>query len=419
MNIVKLGPPDPVWNRMVRTGEWWLRVWFLEEHEVDRLRTWQFQRQDLAAAVDAFKTVYPKKIAKALLNRDWAPSASTKIDDIWRREDEARLVVNLFTRTSLIPPVDFLGLGVDLADIFGRRVDRDLRRRLREPRFARGADLEIQVWANALRAGWGVARLDKGQSGDKRHDFLITVSHALEAAVEVKALDPSDDSILSYRLHIENSPVFSRGSVPDDRMVCVRMKEDLRLAVAAPPRHNWLKKQLPTALRALGEAFEDLASKDFPFGEWPAVGGGTLTVVPRTEDLGSVTFVLGDEKSVDKQADRILIPLEKAARKPRRQGVPSVAFIHIPRLPETLVRQAVERDLARRPEKYQNLDGFIIRTIRTVADDGFPPYEEWRAWPQATPWGNISVDDLKTLGGGLIASKFRLSLPRSVARAQP
>ena len=416
MNIVKLGPPDPVWNRMIATGEWWLRVWFLENDQVEHLRTWQFERQDLVAAVDAFKTVYPKGIAKALLNHDWTPSESTPIEEIWRREDQASLVVNLFARTSLLPPVDFLGLGVDLGHVFGTRVDKDLRRRLTEPKWARGADLEVQVWANALRAGWGVTKLDKGQSEGKRHDFLIAVPGRPDAAVEVKALDPSDDAILSYRLHMENSPMFSRGSVPDDRTVCVQMKEELRVAVADPSRHAWLKKQIPAAMRALGRAFEDLASKGFSFGEWPAMGGGMLAVVPRTEGLGSVTFSLGDEKASEKQAGRILIPLEKAARKPRRSGIPSLAFIHIPRLSETLVREAVEDDLTRRPDKYQNLDGFIIRTVRQVVDDGFPPYEEWRAWARPTAWGNISADDLNVLGRGLMESRFRLSLPRWVAR---
>jgi len=250
----------------------------------------------------------------------------------------------------------------------------------------------------------------------RRHDFLIAVPGRPDAAVEVKALDPSDDAILSYRLHMENSPMFSRGSVPDDRTVCVQMKEELRVAVADPSRHAWLKKQIPAAKRALGRAFEDLASKGFSFGEWPAMGGGMLAVVPRTEGPGSVTFSLGDEKASEKQAGRILIPLEKAARKPRRSGTPSVAFIHVPRLSETLVREAVEDDLTRRPDKYQNLDGLIIRTVRQVVDDGFPPYEEWRAWARPTGWGNISADDLNVLGRGLTESRFRLSLPRWVAR---
>ena len=80
------------------------------------------------------------------------------------------------------------------------------------------------------------------------------------------------------------------------------------------------------------------------------------------------------------------------------------------------VVEAVEQEMARRPWEYRNLDAFIIRTIREVMDDGLPPYQQYRCWARPTPWGSISQGDLNVLATGLMKSKFRLMMPKEVAR---
>jgi len=51
----RFGSVDAVWEEMVRTGERWRRVWFLEPAEVEGLRPWGFELSDLQAVVGAFK----------------------------------------------------------------------------------------------------------------------------------------------------------------------------------------------------------------------------------------------------------------------------------------------------------------------------------------------------------------------------
>src|SRR6266700_2468066 len=94
----RFGAVDAVWEEMVRTGEWWRRVWFLEPAEVERLRPWGFELSDLQAVVGAFKQVYPSTVARRLLDNDWKPDERTPLEVIWRKEDEHRLVVSLFAR---------------------------------------------------------------------------------------------------------------------------------------------------------------------------------------------------------------------------------------------------------------------------------------------------------------------------------
>src|ERR1017187_8592154 len=117
--MVRLGPPDPVWKQIIRTGDWSLRVWFLDAAVVQHLQHWGFERSELKAAVQAFKKVYPPGIARALLDNDWHPDENTDLDTYWRKEDAHRLVSSLLGNVALLfPPVDFLGLGVDLARVF-------------------------------------------------------------------------------------------------------------------------------------------------------------------------------------------------------------------------------------------------------------------------------------------------------------
>jgi len=419
--MVKLGTPDPVWKEMIRTGDWSLRVWFLDPQEVERLRNWGFEKGELEAAVEAFKKVYPPGIAKALLDNDWHPDKSTSLDNYWQKEDAHKLVSGLFGNIALlVPPVSFLGLGVDLARVFEGGFDRDLADRLRDPAKASGADLEVQVWANALRAGWNVTKIDIPEAGTgRRQDLLVKISEGLAVTVEVKSLDAGDDVVLASRLHVDNVFSFQCNCVPTDRQVHIQSGQDLYEAAATPALHAWFKERVPGMAQSFRAAIKRLEDDGYPLGEHSVDGAGVISVVPAEETFGGSTSIsLTGEKPPEKQAERAIRPLWRAAQKPRRDGLPNIAFIDLPRLHESLVVQAVEEEIARRPSEYGNLDGFIYRTVREVREDGLLPFQQWRAWTK-TMSGRISPQDLDRLALGLIRSPRRLTMPESVVRRMP
>lgn len=269
VRIAKLGPKDPVWEEMLRTGDWSLRVWFLEADSLRWLAAWGFREDDLRAAVTTLKKVYPPNVARSLLGHAWEPSEGTSLDELWRREDEHQLVAGLFGNTGpVFPPLAVLALGVDLSLVMGSGFDHDLAERLREVTKWAGADLEVQVWANCLRAGWTVTKIDVPEERDRpRQDFLIRTEDGLSVTVEVKNLDLGDDAILVRRIHFDGIFSFDCTGIPPDRQVDVHSADDLYEAAAVPARHAWLKERLPQMAEAFRERLGELAAMGYPFGE--------------------------------------------------------------------------------------------------------------------------------------------------------
>jgi hypothetical protein len=417
--IVKLGPKDPVWEEMIRSGDWSLQVWFLQPDAVRWLGAWGFSEAALRAAAEVLKKVYSPSVTHSLLGDSWEPSEQTSLDEVWRKEDEHQLAAGLFTSPGLvIPPLEILGLGVDLSLIMGSGFDHDLAERLRNVTAWAGADLEVQVWANCLRAGWSVTKIDGREERDqRRHDLLVTTQDGLSATVEVKNLDLGDDAVLVRRIHLGSIFSFECTGIPSDRQVDVCSADDLYEAAAAPVRHGWLKERLPQMAEAFQARLSDLAAMGYPFGEHEVAAMGRVVVHAAEEGFGgSLGLDLAGEKSPERQADRVVGPLWRAASKPRRDNLPSIAFIDLPRLDESLVVKVVERDIARRPSCYQNLDGFVYRTIRQVSQEGGRPFQEWRAWAKRLPWAVISIEDLDRLALGMIRSPHRLAMPKSMVQ---
>jgi hypothetical protein len=417
--LVKLGPKDPVWEEMIATGDWSLRVWFLQPDAMRWLATWGFSEAELRSAAEILKAVYPPCVAGSLLGNCWEPTEETSLDELWRREDEHQLVAGLFASPGLVvPPLEILGLGADLSLVMGSGFDRDLAGRLRSSMSWRGADLEVQVWANCLRSGWDARKIDVRGEGARRHqDLLVRTDDRLAVTVEVKNLDLGDDAVLARRIHLDNMFSFDCTGIPPDTQVDVCSSDDLYEAAADPAKHSWLKEQLPRMAVAFKQRLAELAAAGYPRGEYAIPAVGTVVVRLADEGLGgSLGLDLAGEKSPERQAARVVAPLHRAAQKPRRENLPNIAFIDLPRLAEKLVVHAVESDLTRRPDAYRNLDGFVYRTIREVHERGKLPFQEWRGWAKTMPWGNISDVDLSRLGQGMIASPHRLSMPRSIVR---
>jgi hypothetical protein len=93
-------------------------------------------------------------------------------------------------------------------------------------------------------------------------------------------------------------------------------------------------------------------------------------------------------------------PIRKAAEK-RRQAMPSVAFVDAPfNMDHDLAAEMVRDEIAGKPQEFDALDGFIVRSSRPLSGSVYRT--TWISWVHRMPGGRLTEEAIQKLSDDIL-----------------
>jgi hypothetical protein len=391
-------------------GDWTQDPWFLRPEQQAQLQAFDFSPIDLVAARDALAIVYPPAVCRTMLGLPATAGAPAPTGPV-EAPPEAGLVAHLFWQ--MWPWMPLLGLGVDLAlvrpwDTAGQLVN-DLRRQ----KSFDGAELEVQVWANALRAGWGVERSGRMAPG-KKPDLLLegNFGGSRLVRVEIKSLGDGQERHLGHGVELQALMAASSAAMPQSVHVAVKGSVTLQSMMAVAARRHEVAREEAALLESLVRALRHLAAEGWPLGEHPFEWYGTVIVETPTPERPPGGMEV-DLFSAPTPRDDLLRVIDRLNQAGQKVGVlvPGIAFVDAPMHTDIAgVAEYVEAAFSRGVDRLTALDAVIVRT-RSWDMDAKPPTQRWVVRAVRSPRSRLAPVCVQQLRSALAASPHRLVTP--------
>ena len=389
-------------ERLLPRADWGISPWFLEPSHVEAFSPWGIRSPDLQTAVCGFQMLYPADYCKGLLEdlREMIDAGDVdRIGKIWRRVE---IVLQLYQPLALMPPVDFVTVGIDAALVRPAESDPDLLKRLREPGEYPGATLELEVWGALLRAGHRVARFAPNERTGRRQDLVAEGAFG-KILIEIKDLRQPDDEVVLRDERVQAVLMFldRTAGLPLECHAEYHLDAELADLNCSKPGRERLSQIYDDALARLLDKTRELEQRGWPKGEHQVAGAGTVLIRARIQgDDSPVSMFLLNRQSRVFHARRLLNPLRQAAKKGRRE-LPGIAFVDVPfNMDHELAASEALADIACQPQEYAALDGFIVRSSRPQSDSVY--LTAWTSWVHRLPNGRLSEASIRSLSDDIL-----------------
>jgi hypothetical protein len=280
------------------------------------------------------------------------------------RSDAKHLVTQLF-KPWMLWWESVLGLGVDLALVRPKENDPSLRKRLQSFDGFGGAELEVQVWANAIRAGWKVQR-PHAKADEKRPEFLVHADLGTVQSVwlEVKTLQPGDGERAAYTFGGGWNGFFAFDT-PTGLCISISTPEPVRTLPLSREGRAQLEAACEVLREAVQEALSDAAAAGWTTGTYPARTLATVTVAPPSADMpAGVYYDLFEDGTDESHARRAGPVVREAAKQVSAMGGvrPGVVFLDVPGdYDPMLVGRAIDGAINTDLGWVRHLDAVLIR----------------------------------------------------------
>lgn len=376
------------------SGDWRTGAWFLREQPTDEFEAHGLRPDDLLEAADALVRVYDAGVCRRLLAKP--PRFS-------------RLVYGLFRRVPWWERI--IGLGLDIARCRGE-LREGLAKRLATPELFDGADLELQIQANALRSDIDVG-LAPGEGTGPRTDFHASF-RALRVQLEVKGRGNflGEVAIAGVEERFQ-SMVGVRLAPPNDRHWHVHVTGIFRkLPFDKKGRAELDQRELEYG-QAISAALELARREGWTPGAYEVREDVRLFVAAALDgEGGRWSFDLFDEiepaYTIQKAADVLDDALEQFDH--FGAVLPGVFFLDLPwETDPRPIGAEMNKRIAADPIRYRYIDGIILRMAGRQRQA--EPLWEWHTWywgAWATPKSRLSRAVVEALGEKLVASPHRL-----------
>jgi hypothetical protein len=372
-------------DELLARSNWTVSPWFLEPRQAKAFEPWGLTFADLEVAARGLAAIYPPEYCRRILDKLQAAIQSHKDTTAQTWLSRLQVVLPLYGAMALIPPVEFIVRGIDADLVRPTLADPELAKRLCDPGEEAGASLELEVWGSLLRAGRRVARFVPAEDCARRPDLIVGGVDG-DILVEVKNLRRPEDEVALRGLDIQANVelLTTTTNLPPTLHLEVYLADDVADMNLSKEGRKLLPSAFVTAVSRLIGGIEELERAGWPIEERVLPGAGTLRIRLRAgaEEGSSSGYLLARQDS-NFHASRVVRPILQAAKK-GKQDLPSLAFIDIPpNMDHGLAATIAEKEMVEQPDKFETLDGFIVRSSRPLQDSVF--VTEWIAWIHILP----------------------------------
>ncbi len=375
-------------------GEWRKTPWFLGEQPNDEFERRGFRPEDLVEAADALAQVYDAHVCRRLLTKP--PRFS-------------QLVYGLFRRVPWWERL--IGLGLDLARCrYGLR--EGLAKRLAHPEQFDGADLELQIQANALRAEIDIG-LAPGEGTGPRTDFHASF-RTLRIQLEVKGHSNFQGELAMAGVEERfNSMIGARLAPPNDRHWHIAVTGPFRKLPFDKKGRADLDGREPEYGEAIHAALERVRRGGWVPGAYEVREDVSLLVATALDgEGGRWSFDLFDEVEPAYKVKKAADVLDDALEQFDFFGavLPGVFLLDLPwETDPRPVGAEMNKRISADPIRYRYIDGVILRMAGRQRQA--EPLWEWHTWywgAWAIPGSRLGSPVVQALGEQLVNSPHRL-----------